>query len=146
MKHGVALVVFTLGFNAACNSAGTVCAESIVYDEPIMRIAAVTDATSGASLSPVTISQIRLGAVDYAPAFFEPPPGLINAAVSDAQVLCNVVCAFGRTGGTYTFVVQANGYAAKETTINAKYARVSKGCEQHASGSTEVRVTLQRLQ
>ena len=144
MKYRVVLALLSLGCQAACNSDGTVCAGSVVYDEPIIRIAAVTDATSGATISPITLSQIRLNAVDLPAISFEPPPGLVNASVSNSQVLCNVACAFGRNTGTYTFNVQAAGYATKQVSVDANYSRVTTACEQHASGATEVRISLQK--
>ena len=145
MKYRVVTAVLSLGCQAACNTDGTVCAGSVVYDEPIIRIAAVTDATSGATVSPITISQIRLNAVDLPAISFEPPPGLLNASVSNSQVLCNVACAFGRNTGTYSFSVEAPGYTTKQVSVDANYSRVTTACEQHASGATEVRITLQKL-
>jgi hypothetical protein len=111
----------------------------------LIRIASVSDPASGSLVSPVTFSQFRLGTSDYSPKFFLTPPGLINAAVIDEQVICNVVCAFGNLEGTFSFTVQSPGYSAKQVTVDAKYSTVTGKCEKRASGPTEVRITLEKL-
>src|SRR5690349_12462874 len=88
-------MVATAMLSAGCNAEHLLCAGSIQYDEPLVRIAAVTDAASGAFVSPTTLSQFRMGETDLSPMSFIAAPGLINAVVADGTLICNIACAFG---------------------------------------------------
>ena len=144
MRIILTLLAASLGGIAACNTDEPLCAGTEVFDEPILRIVSVTDVTSGAIVSPVRLSDFEKGGASYTPSFFIGGPGLVNAAVVDGQVICNVSCAFGYEDGTLGFTVQAAGYAPMRVSVDLKYATVTGKCERHASGPIELRISLNR--
>lgn len=110
-----------------------------VYEDPVIRMAAVTGADGG-TVGSVTLSGFAVdGRSVNASMLLEAAYGV---DVVEGALVCDVACGFGTEPGTYTFTIDAEGHAPEPVTVEARYAEFSGGCPSSSSGSTVVDLEL----
>lgn len=112
----------------------------VEYREPIVLITAVVEAGNSDAIAEVEISEIALhgGSVQQL--------GMTEDLIEGESGVfaCAVPCGFGFQPGEYTFTVGAEGYEAREVTVDAEYETFVGGCPASYDGGTEVEVELTR--
>ena len=114
-----------------------------IATDPILTIATAVDATSGAAITQLTLTDIK---VNGTPVLLEFMQHLSSTAkVVGAHVECGIPCGFGESEGTYTATVTADGYNPLSLSVAARYSSSVGGCPNIVSGSTLTSVVLQSL-
>ena len=111
------------------------------YLDPVLSIVEVTDAETGAAVSPIRVLDIHWGTIRHNPAFLVQGPAYSVTEIGGG-LLCEVDCGFGTDEGVYSFRIEADGYQALPIEITASYADFSPGCPSSNSNGTEIRVEL----
>ena len=113
------------------------------FESPVVRVAAVTDARTGAPIRRVVLSDIAINGTRVTDVSrLNRPPVSFGLTSRDSALACEVSCGFGVEEGRYQLVVRAPGYESRALTLAARYARVRGGCPSSSAGSTDVKVTL----
>lgn len=131
---------------AGCNSP-TACPQGYPQDDPLIHVREARNSASGASISQLTFSQIKIrGRLQQAGEMtFLVPKRARNVTVDGAQLLCTVACDFAAEAGDYEFTASAPGYQSKTVTVTdvrpTQFER--KGaCTVRAFGGVDVSVVL----
>ncbi len=115
----------------------------VYADEPVLNIVSVKDATTGAALDQVSLTDLRVGGVAAA---LESLTWLQSRVVVSGQTLaCTLPCGFGDGPMHVTLTVSALGYEPAAITVDASYSVLRGNCPGVFSGGTTVSVTLRRL-
>jgi hypothetical protein len=116
------------------------------FAEPLVTFQAVSDSTSGAPISVVEISDVRISGFSFMPpALVDPQRAPVRqATVAGDFVLCVVVCGFGSTEGPYELTVTARGYRPRTLSFTAQYRTVESGCPTLVRGGFKLSTTLAR--
>lgn len=135
--------VVALGTSCGANQMGPC---EVVYQDALLGIARVTDATIAATLPQVTIRdvQFRGTPVPDLRALTATGAPARGVTVTGGELRCDVACSFGSEEGVYTFTVSRAGYRDTTVTVDARYANregASGGCPLILSGGE--RLTLQ---
>lgn len=134
----------------AAAAVGFGCNEPIVracdftFADALLHIVSATDATTGASLGDVAITDVRFGGVPMTDlkSLVDIAPLAKGVAVEGAQIRCTVSCAFALDEGRYEFVVSKPGYKDYPVAIDAHFSKVTGECEHVLSGGVEISVQL----
>lgn len=119
----------------------------VTYEDPLLTIASVSNAQTGAPVSQVRLRDIRfrgnrVNDLQYLTQTSAPARGV---TVQGQELVCNVSCAFGADEGVYTFVVSQAGLRDTLVSVDAKYAnRRSQpgGCPTTLSGGIALQLRL----
>ncbi len=111
------------------------------YLDPVLTIESVTDAQTGALVSPVYISDISIDDNKQSASHLAGMDST-NISVEDSVIVCTPACGFSHISGTYQFTVQSDQY--RDTTIvkEVQYQESGGGCPSWSKGSTVISLTL----
>ena len=125
---------------------GSACPLDEVINIPILTIQEATDASTGARIPQLVLSDISIQGQLQRGASMEllVSSDSRNATVDGDQLRCAIACAFSHGNGDYTFTVSAPGYVSK--TINVPGVRYTafqrNGCTNTATRGTSLTVVL----
>lgn len=112
------------------------------YRDPVLAVTAASDGATGARIAPLFVTGVtvrdRSQPVSYLLAVS------FGARAQGDTIVCGVPCGFGTSEGPYSFVVSATGYAPRQVSVDARFARFDGGCPSFNEGSTEVSLSLPR--
>lgn len=115
------------------------------YRDPVLAITAAADSASGARIASILVTDVALDGRS------QPVGSLLlevafGASTRSDTLVCGVPCGFGTSEGQYSFSATAPGYAVRQVSVNARFARFDGGCPSSNEGSTEISVSLSRTQ
>lgn len=114
-----------------------------VYEEPILHIESVRNAQTGAHITSITLSDVRVDAVRQYPAVLVAESRRMT--VVDSVLVGNPPCGFGTQPGLYTFRVSASGFRDTVVAFIASYSTNRGGCPSSSTGGSRVGIDLQPL-
>lgn len=114
---------------------------SHTYRDPLIVLAAATDARTGATLPRVSVRDVTFGGQ---PASLE---SLLlgptrNVVLAPGELVCGADCGFATSPGRYRFTVVAPGYQPLVIERDVDFARFQGGCPSYNAGSYVLRVQL----
>lgn len=125
---------------------GSLCPPAEFLDNPILRLQAANSATTGASISQIILSDIRIdGRLQSGGDLpFLVPRNARNVSVSGNQLRCTIACSFGVETGDYQFIVAATGYTDKTVIVaDVRYSGAERdGCKVTPTGGPSISVLL----
>lgn len=129
---------------ASCGGSG--CPLGVVLDNPILHVRDATNASTGASIAQVTLSDIRIhGRLQSGDDMnFLVPGNARNTTVEGNQLRCTLGCSFGVESGDYQFIVSAPGYVSKTVTLtDVRYTgSEGSGCNATPAGGPTISLSL----
>lgn len=129
---------------ASCGGSG--CPLGVVLDNPILHVREAKNASTGAPIAQVTLSDIRIhGQLQSgADMNFLVPGSARNTTVEGNQLRCTLGCSFGVESGDYQFIVSAPGYVSKTVTLtDVQYTgSEGSGCNARPTGGPTISLSL----
>jgi hypothetical protein len=133
----------------ACSGDGVNGPCYVDYQSPIFSVRKVANATSGASVPQIRLSNFTLtrnGAVltqDIRTQISGPHYGVFFAGDDSPDLVCDVSCGFGTEPGHYSMTVTAAGFAPKQVQYDVDFtSKRGGGCPLILSGPTTVDISL----
>lgn len=138
----LAIPLLTLQACGGGSNEPTACAAVVIFHEPIVLVDAVAVEGETGTLSRVMITDLQRDGVPVGLPLLEQSTAIVQTADG---LECSVPCALGTTEGTYTFQLNAPGFAARAVSVEARYAVFKTGCPTSYSGGTHISASMRRL-
>ncbi|MGM9482950.1 hypothetical protein ACS5PN_17285 [Roseateles sp. NT4] len=126
------------GGGSESETAGGPC--NVEVDEPVLTIQKATNASGGAAIAEIRLTNIKINDV-------VPDPSLLvieskGMSVDGGALVCKAPCGFWSGKAKISFTAAANGFQSKSFIVDAVYSTQTGNCPARLTNGTKIEVAL----